>query len=129
MGRVFKLTAALLLLLASIVNGVFGPLAHGHILPPAGATEVAVTLEPAPGTEQHAGCAGHEDSQGPAGHGPAAPGKNALMCSGATACCAAMAVVELPMVINRERVEPIVVPRPVLAGLTPPVGERPPSRA
>ena len=34
-----------------------------------------------------------------------------------------------PPAAFRKRVEPIVVPRPVLAGLTPPVGERPPSRA
>jgi hypothetical protein len=128
MGRTFKRLAAMLLLIAALTNGVFGPLAHGHAL--AGATTVPDSQIAASTHAEHAGC--HEqDTDDPAQPGHPLgkhPGNSGLLCSGSTACCAAIAALDLPLVERGDRVEPAIPLRPVLVGLTPPVGERPPSR-
>ncbi len=133
MGKAIKRLAAVLILLAAVTNGLLGPMAHGHALaiPVAQELEIAATAVAA-GEAVHADCAGHEDSSQapshPGGHSHGkAPGKAALVCSGATACCAALAVIEMLSVAVHERVQHIASPRLFFAGLTPPVGERPPS--
>ncbi len=129
MGKAFKRIAAALVLLSALANGLLGPMAHGHALP-VPATEIAAPIATAEDAV-HEDCAGHEDSQVPShpgghSHGKA-PGKAALVCSGATACCAALAVIDLPLVVRHERVELVSAPRQLFVGLTPQVGERPPS--
>jgi hypothetical protein len=135
MGSMSKRLAVLLLLIAALTNGLFGPLAHGHAVADAGgrdAPQIAAAADPN-GEALHAACHGtepaDEDASPGGGHaGGKHPAKSGLLCSGSAACCAAVAVVELPIVEQRERVAPGFSLRPVLIGLTPPVGERPPSR-
>jgi len=121
----------MLLLAAALTNGLFGPLTHGHALagtPTAPDSQIAANTH-----AEHAGC--HEqdanaDDPAHPGHPPGGkhPGNSGLLCSGSAACCAAIAVLDLPLVERRDRVEPAIALRPALVGLTPPVGERPPSR-
>ena len=131
MGKGFKRLAAALVLLAAVVNGLLGPMAHGHAMPIPAAQELEVAAVAAVDEAVHADCAGHEEDQAPThpgGHSHGKMhGKAALVCSGATACCAALATIELPSVVSHDRVQHIVSPRLFFAGLTPPVGERPPS--
>lgn len=130
MSKGFKRLATVLVLLAAVVNGLLGPMAHGHASANPGAQDVEITAVSANGEAAHADCAGHEDSQTPAqpgGHSHGKPGKAAMVCSGATACCAALTATELPSVVVHDRAQHIVSPRLFFIGLTPPVGERPPS--
>jgi len=129
MVRGVRRFAALLLLIAAMTNGLLGPLAHGHAMAGAvSAPDAAVEVQGKP--DVHAGCQAteSEDAGRPAGHsGTELPGSLGLLCSGASACCAALATLDLPIGEDRERIEPVESLRPVLAGLSPPVGERPPS--
>lgn len=129
MGLRLKYAAAILLLVAALTNGLLGPLVHGHAITdtwPAG--HAGIATEQTAAHAQHAGCHDAEpgdETPNAAGHS----GKAGLLCSGSFACCAAVAVLDLVVIENRDRVAPTVSLRPALVGLTPPVGERPPSRA
>ena len=128
MSRGFKRFFAVLLLVAAFNNGLFGPLAHSHMAgaAPQNPHESNDTLTGA--TAAHAGC--HAEEPDDDGDQPRAkhPSTSGMLCSGSAACCAAVAVIELPIIPYRERVGPEDYLRPGLAGLSPPVGERPPSQ-
>lgn len=129
MSRGFKHFAAVSLLVAALTNGLFGPLAHGHMAAGAAQGHEQLTGAPANASASHAGCHAEEPDHEDVGHsGAKHPGNSGMLCSGSAACCAAVAVLDLPMISHRERVAPRDYLRPALAGLTPPVGERPPSR-
>ena len=123
MGLRLKYAAAILLLVAALTNGLLGPLVHGHAI-----TDAGIATEKTVAHAQHAGCHDAEpgdETPNAADHS----GKAGLLCSGSFACCAAVAVLDLILVESRDRVAPTVSLRPALVGLTPPVGERPPSHA
>lgn len=135
MGKRAKPLAVLLLLAAALTNGLFGPLAHGHAkaaLLESGDPQIAAAAEPnseALHTSCHAAEPDGETAPHPRDHdGGKHPENSGLLCGGSAACCAAVAVVELPIIEHRDRVAPGFSARLVLIGLTPSVGERPPSR-
>jgi hypothetical protein len=126
MVKAFRRITAIFVLIAALSNGLLGPLAHGHGMTAAvQLPEAQVSAQVSP--TSHGGCHAHEaeDEDLPAKPGN---GKNAgLLCSGSAACCAAVAVLDLPAINHRARVAPQDYLRPVLTGLSPPVGDRPPS--
>lgn len=125
----------IVVLIAALVNGLTAPLAHGHVLvgPPAHGVPSDDTVQTLIDTEleQADECKGaHEDSQATPDHGDRshgkAPGKMQLICSGGGSCCAAVAIPDLPVMVNTGRIGTFVGLPLSLVGLTPPVGERPP---
>jgi hypothetical protein len=128
MSRGFKRCAAVLLLVAALTNGLFGPMAHGHMVAGAAQGDEQRASASVDASMSHGSCHAEEpDDEGTAPPGAKHPGNSGMLCSGSSACCAAVAVLELPTIHYRERVTPRDSLRPVLAGLSPPVGERPPS--
>jgi hypothetical protein len=128
MSRGFKRWAAVLLLLAALTNGLFGPMAHGHMTAGTAQGHERLADVPTGANASHTDCHAEEPNDDDPGHsGVKHPGNAGMLCSGSAACCAAVAVLELPTVHHRERVAPRDYLRPALAGLSPPVGERPPS--
>jgi hypothetical protein len=134
LSTLVKRVATVLVLVAALINGLTAPLAHGHVLmgPPAHGAPVDVAWPSHSELDQAADdCeASHEDAQashdpGDRSHGQV-PGKMQLMCSGGSSCCAAVAMADLPVMVNAGRIGTFVGLPLSLIGLTPPVGERPP---
>jgi hypothetical protein len=131
MGAVVRRIAVTLLIIAALTNGLAGPWAHGHALVATSGTDEPVQTAATAMTDHamHAGCtAASDDATPPSPHGKHSNGKGAgdALCSGALTCCGAIVLAELPVVMADRRVEGWASLPPAPAGLTPPVGERPP---